>query len=129
MLAARQHDPAQLVEAYRDIASLVLTSDGLQPEKGHETLYVVRELMCKRVWCAEPLLSSATQEVRRLIIQARQWAAHWDKPVRAWMSAKQDAFVTAIADEFVGVPHRYCHNPFLRDAAQPCLAMDRTAKG
>jgi len=38
MRAARQQDPAQLVEAYRDIESLVLTIDGLQPEKGHETL-------------------------------------------------------------------------------------------
>src|SRR6266567_8327299 len=97
MLAARQQDPAQLVEAYRDIGSLVLTIDGLQPEKGHETLYVVRELMCKRVWFAESLLSSATPEVRRLIVVARQWAERLDKPVRGWMSEKQDAFVTAIA--------------------------------
>jgi hypothetical protein len=128
MLAARQQDPAQLVEAYRDIESLVLTIDGLQPEKGHETLYVVRELMRKRVWFAEPLLSSATQEVRRLIILARQWAERLDKPVRAWMSDKQDAFVTAIADEFGGVPHRYCHNHFLRDVAQPVLDLDSQAK-
>ena len=84
--------------------------------------------MCKRVWFAAPLLSSATQEVRRLIILARQWAAHVDKPVRAWMSDKQDAFVTAIGDEFVGVPHRYCHNHFLRDVAQPVLDMDSQAK-
>ena len=128
MLAARQQDPAQLVEAYRDIGSLVLTIDGLQPDKGHETLEVVRELRRKRVWFAEPLLSSATQEVRRLIILARQWAAHLGKPVRAWMSDKQDAFVTAIADEFVGVPHRYCHNHFLRDMAQPVLDLDSQAK-
>ena len=128
MLAARQHDPEQLVEAYRDIGSLVLTIDGLQPEKGHETLYVVRELMGKRVWFAEPLLSSATQEVRRLISLARQWAEHVGKPVRAWMSDKQDAFVTAIADEFVGVPHRYCHNHFLRDMAQPVLDLDSQTK-
>jgi hypothetical protein len=38
MLAARQQDPARLAEAYRDSASLVLTIDGLQPEKGQETL-------------------------------------------------------------------------------------------
>jgi len=63
-----------------------------------------------------------------LIIQARQWAAHVDKPVRAWMSDKQDAFVTAIADECVGVPHRYCHHHFLRDVAQPVLDMDSHAK-
>ncbi len=128
MLAARQQDPTQLAEAYRDIASLVLTIDGRQPEKGHETLYVVRELMRKRVWCAEPLLSSATREVRRLIVVARQWAERLDKPVRVWMSDKQDAFVTAIADEFVGTPHRYCQNHFLRDLAQPVLDMDSRAK-
>jgi hypothetical protein len=85
--------------------------------------------MCKRVWCAEPLLSSATQEVRRLVILARQWAEHGGKPVRAWMSDKQDAFVMAIADECVGVPHRYCHNHFLRAVAQPVLDMDSQAKG
>jgi len=128
MLAARQQAPEELAEAYGDIGSLVLTIDGLQPEKGHETLYVVRELMGKRVWFAEPLLSSATPEVRRLIILARQWAEHLDKPVRAWMSDKQDAFVTAIAEEFVGVPHRYCHNHFLRDVAQPVVDMDSQAK-
>src|SRR6266516_2119241 len=89
ILAARQQYPARLSDAYRDIASLVLTIDGLQPEKGHETLYVVRELMRKRVWFAEPLLSSATQEVRRLIALARQWAERLDKPVRVWMSGSR----------------------------------------
>ena len=128
MLAARQQDPAQLWEVYRDIESLVLTIDGLQPEKGHETLYVVRELMRKRVWFAEPLLSSATQEVRRLIVVARQWAERLGKPVRGWMSDKQDAFVQAIASEFPGTPHRYCYNHFLRDLAQPMLEMDSRAK-
>ena len=45
MLAARQQAPAHLAEAYRDIEALVLTIDGLQPDKGHATLSVVRELM------------------------------------------------------------------------------------
>jgi hypothetical protein len=128
MLAARQQDPAQLAEAYRDIPSLVLTIDGWQPEKGHETLYVVRELMRKRVWFAEPLLSSATPEVRRWIVMARQWAERLDKPVRGWMSDQQDAFVKAIASEFPGTPHRYCSNHLLRDVAQPVLELDSRAK-
>jgi len=128
MLAARQQDPERLVEVYRDREALVLTIDGLQPEKGHETLYVVRELMSKRVWFAEPLLSSATQEVHRLIVLARQWADRLAKPVRVWMSDKQDAFVTAIAAEFPHTPHRYCQNHFLRDVAKPVLDMDSRAK-
>jgi len=128
MLTARQQDPDRLAEAYRDIESLVLTIDGLQPEKGHETLYVVRELTRKRVWFAEPLLSSAEPEVRRLIALARQWAERLAKPVRVWMSDKQDAFVKAIAEEFAGTPHRYCRNHFLRDLAKPVLEMDSGAK-
>jgi hypothetical protein len=128
MLAARQQDPERLAEAYRDSESLVLTIDGLQPEKGHETLYVVRELTRKRVWFAEPLLSSATQEVQRLIVLARQWAERLAKPVRGWMSDKQDAFVTAIAAEFPGIPHRYGQNHFLRDVAKPVLEMDSRAR-
>jgi hypothetical protein len=128
MLATRQQDPERLADDYRDIASLVLTIDGLQPEKGHETLYVVRELRRKRVWFAEPLLSSATQEVRRVIALAREWAERLDKPVGVWMSDKQDAFVQAIATEFPHTPHRYCQNHFLRDVAKPVLELDRQTK-
>ena len=128
MLAARQQDPERLADAYRAIASLVLTIDGLQPEKGHETLYVVRELRRKRVWCAEPLLSSATQEVQRVIALARQGAERLAKPVGMWMSDKQDAFVQAIGPEFPTTPHRYGHNHFLRDVATPVLALDSQSK-
>jgi hypothetical protein len=128
MLAARQQDPERLADDYRDIASLVLTIDGLQPEKGHETFYVVRELRRKRVWFAEPLLSSATQEVQRVIALARQWAERLAKPVGVWMSDKQDAFVQAIAMEFPHTPHRYCQNHFLRDVAKPVLELDSQAK-
>src|SRR5262244_4455036 len=128
MLAARQQDPERLADAYRDIASLVLTIDGLQPEKGHETLYVVRELRRKRVWFAEPLLSSATGEVQRVIALARQWAERLAKPVGVWMSDKQDAFVKAIGTEFPPTPHRYCQNHLLRDVAKPVLELDSQAK-
>src|SRR2546427_10732404 len=128
MLAARQQDPERLADDYRNIASLVLTIDGLQPEKGHETLYVVRELRRKRVWFAEPLLSSATEEVQRVIALARQWAERLAKPVGVWMSDKQDAFVKAIGTEFPHTPHRYCQNHFLRDLAKPVLELDSQTK-
>ena len=128
MLAARRQAPDQLATAYADAEAVMLAIDGLQPEKGHETLYVVRELARKRVWFAEPLLSSATTEVQQLLVQARVWAERLGKPVRLWMSDKQDAFVRGIAAEFPGVPHRYCTNHFLRDVAKPVLDADSRAK-
>lgn len=128
MVAARHQDAARLAQSYRDIPDLVLTIDGLQPEKGHETLYVVRELRAKRVWFAEALLSSGAEEVRRLVAKAKQWAAQLGKRVALWMSDKQDAFLQAVAAEFEGVPHRYCQNHFLRDVAAEVLEADSHAK-
>ena len=90
---------------------------------------MVRELERKRVWCAEALLSSAAVEVQQLLAQARHWAEQLGKPVRLWMSEKQEAFVRGIAVEFPGVPHRYGAHHFLRDVAEPVLDADSRAKG
>lgn len=128
MLAARQQDFGLLKKEYARTREVVLSIDGLQPEKGHETLYVVRELGRQRVWFAKPLLSSATAEIRPLIVQAKEWAERLGCPVRLWMSDKQDAFVTTIASVCPGVPHRYCSNHFLRDLAKPVLELDSHAK-
>jgi hypothetical protein len=128
MLAARQQDPESLRQHYESADQLVLSIDGLQPEKWHETLYVVRELTGKRVWFAEALLSATADEVQRLIAKAKEWAKALDKPVALWITDRQDAFVTSIAAEFPGVPHRYCDNHFLRDVAKPVLEADSHAK-
>jgi hypothetical protein len=128
ILAARQQDPEVLRQQYAPVSEIILSIDGLQPEKGHETLYVVRELTRKRVWFAEPLISATAAEVRHLIHQAKEWAVALGKPVALWLSDRQDAFVTGIAAEFPEVPHRYCQNHFLRDVAKPVLEADSHAK-
>jgi len=128
LLAARQQDPEALRRQYEPVAEIILSIDGLQPEKGHETLYVVRELTQKRVWFAEPLISATAAEVQRLIAKAREWAESLGKPVALWLSDKQDAFVTGIKAEFPDVPHRYCDNHFLRDLSKPVLEADSHAK-
>jgi hypothetical protein len=128
MVAARHGNLEELRKVYASKKSLVLSIDGIQPEKGHETLYVVRELTEKRVWFAEPLLSSSNDEVRRLLLRAKSIAEALDRPVAGWMSDKQDAFVQGIAAVFPGTPHGYCKNHFLRDLAEPVLEADSHAK-
>jgi hypothetical protein len=53
MRAARQQDPQVVAAGYRNVEALVVSIDGLQPEQGHATLSVVRELHAKRMGCAE----------------------------------------------------------------------------
>jgi hypothetical protein len=128
MLAARQQDPVALLREYEAVDEIILSIDGLQPEKGHETLSVVRELTRKRVWFAEALIAATADEVRRLIVTAKEWAEAVGKPVGLWLSDRQDAFVTGVAAEFPGVPHRYCQNHFLRDVAKPVSEIDSHAE-
>jgi hypothetical protein len=85
-------------------------------------------LRLKRVWFATPLLSSSGPEVKSVLEQADAWAKRLGKPVRLWISDKQKAFVTGVAEVFAGVPHRYCSNHFLRDLAKPVLERDSHAK-
>lgn len=128
MVAAKYQDISVLKKEYQNYQDVILTIDGLQPEKGHETLYVVRELKKQRIWFAESLLSSTNAEILKLIQRAKQLSEQLNKPVRGWVSDKQDAFVTAIATEFPNIPHRYCNNHFLRDLAKPVLEKDSHAK-
>ena len=121
MVAAWQQNLEVMRAEYRDASAVILTIDGLQPEKGHETLYVVRELTRKRVWFAEALLSSSAEEVQRLVVRAKQIAQALGLSVDGWMSDKQDAFLTAIAAVFPSSWHRYCQNHFMRDVAKPVL--------
>ena len=108
---------------YEGVDDIILTIDGLQPEKGHETLYVVRELTQKRVWFAEPLLSATAPEVQRLIVQAKQWAEILGKRVILWVSDKQDAFVTGIAAEFPLALASWCAGCAIK---RPCESVPAT---
>jgi hypothetical protein len=128
IVAAREGDLERLRKEYTDIAEVVLTIDGLQPEKGHETVYVVRELRLGRVWFAQPLLSSSMAEVRGLFERSKRMIEALGKRVLCWMSDKQDAFLKGVEEVFPGVTHRYCNNHFLRDLAKPVLEKDSHAK-
>jgi len=106
MVAAWYQEESRLKTLYQESPPLILTIDGIQPEKGHETLYVVRELQQQRVWFAESLLSSSTSDIRTLIQRAKRIVQTLDMPVCGGMSDTQAAFVTPIAEEFPGVAHR-----------------------
>lgn len=128
MVAARHQDLERMREEYKKCLGVILTIDGLQPEKGHETLYVVREIQHQRVWFAEALLSSSHAEIRKLIQRAKNLTQLLNQSILGWISDKQEAFVVTIAEECPNVPHRYCSNHFIRALAKPVLEKDSHAK-
>jgi hypothetical protein len=84
MVAARQSDIVLMKDEYNDCKKVILSIDGLQPEKGHEVLYVVREVKKGRVWFAEALVSSSTSEITRIIRKAKDMAEKIGLIVEAW---------------------------------------------
>jgi len=102
--------------------------DGLQPEQGHATLSVVRELHAPRIGCAEALRSSHADEGRRLLRQARAWATQVGRPVHLGLADTPDAFGTVVAAACPGVPPRDGVQHVLRDVAQPRRETARHAK-
>ncbi len=99
-------DPEPLREAYRDVPTLALSLDAVQPERGRPALAVVREVHARRVWFAAPLTPGGSGDVARLLTRARDLAAALDRPIAAWTTARHDALTAGLAAVFPGVPRR-----------------------
>ena len=124
-------DPERLRRLLREQKRVILAIDGLQPHKGHEILWVVRECLSGEVLLATALLSATHDDLTGLLAQVKQTLAGLgpEPPqVAALLSDGQSTIRTAVAAVFPGLPHQLCHFHFLREAARPIHEADRHAK-
>jgi hypothetical protein len=97
----------------------------LQPEVGHEVLWVIRDCLSGTVVLARALLSSTAADLTPLLCQAAESVG---VPVTGVVSDGQRSIRTAVARALPGVPHQLCHFHYLREAAHPIFEADRHAK-
>ena len=102
---------------------VILAIDGMQPDVGHEVLWVVRDCLSGEVLLARSLLSS-TQRIFRLL---REVTEMLPVPIRGVISDGQQTIRKAVA-RLAGVPHQLCQFHYLREAAKPIFEADRHAK-
>ena len=112
-------------ERIRQQQRAILAIDGLQPEVGHEVLWVIREVLTQTVLLARPLLSSCQAELIPLLKEA---TADLGVPVAGVVSDGEESIRCAVAKALPGVPHQLCQFHYLRNAAQPLYEADRHAK-
>jgi hypothetical protein len=105
---------------------LILAVDGLQPDKGHEVLWVVREVLSGEVLQARSLLTSGRDDLRPLLQGAV--AGLEGLPVVGVISDGQLAIRQAVGDVWPGVPHQLCQFHYLREAGRPIWEADRHAQ-
>jgi hypothetical protein len=116
-------DPAR-VAALRAQGGIVLAIDGLQPEKGHETVYVLRDTISRQNLLTRPLANSASGALVPLIAEV----AALGVPILGVVTDKQQSLVLAVEKALPGVPHQLCQFHFLRDLALPVADADRKLK-
>lgn len=125
LLSLAASDPTRLRGAFAEKKRVILAIDGLQPEVGHEVLWVIRDCLSGRIVLAESLLSARAEDLGRLLARARESVG---VEVAGVVSDGQASIRNAVADTLPGVPHQLCHFHFLREAAKPIYEADRHAK-
>ena len=125
LLAVALADDRRLKKLLAAQKQVILGIDGLQPDVGHEVLWVVRDVLSGEILLAKSLLSARNQDLAGLL---RQVKANCPVPVAAVVSDGQHSIRKAVAEVFPGVPYQLCQFHYLREAARPIYEADRHAK-
>lgn len=118
-------DQRRLQERFKEQGQVILAIDGLQPDVGHEVLWVLRDCLSGEVLLARSLLSACETELANLLREVQQVV---DVPIRGVISDGQHSIRKAVQAVLPGVPHQLCHFHYLREAAKPVYEADRHAK-
>jgi hypothetical protein len=125
LLALSTSDARRLRRVTAGAGRVVLAIDGLQPDVGHEVLWVLRDILSGEVLLAKSLLSSCQDDLAKLL---RAVTAALPVPIAGVVSDGQTSIRKAVAAALPGVPHQLCHFHYLREAASPVYEADRHAK-
>jgi hypothetical protein len=125
LVSLRLSDRARLQEKLGEQGRVVLALDGLQPDVGHEVLWVVRECLSGEVLLARSLLSGTEESLVNLLLEVK---GELEVPVLGVVSDGQHPIRRAVARVFPEAPHQLCQFHYLREAAKEVYEADRHAK-
>ena len=132
LVALRLADAMRLRERLAAQGGVILAIDGLQPDVGHEVLWVLRDVRSGEVLLARSLLSATEGDLAPLLEEVCDALAGPRPedaiPILGVISDGQHSLRNAVAHTLPGVPHQLCQFHYLREAARPIFEADRHAK-
>ena len=128
LLALHLADEKRLCERIKDQKQVILALDGLQPDVGHEVLWVLRDCCSGEVLVARSLLGATENDLVPLLEEAASICRKLDIPIAGVITDGQRSIRNAVASALPGIPHQLCHFHYLREAAKPIADADRHAK-
>lgn len=136
LLLQQSGQNAEHLAAYfrvRGIEFLYLSADGIQPEKGNDILYVVREVNCSKIVYAKYSMHSDTDSLKSEILQPlKKVLTQSGLQVGGWISDKESSLSKAIVEEYPHTPFQHCQSHFLAAIKEPvkkaATALGKTIK-
>jgi hypothetical protein len=125
LVALHLADQQRLTERLTQQGQVILAIDGMQPDVGHEVLWVLRDCLSGEVLLARSLLSSTQADIAALLCEVKEAVP---VPIRGVISDGQQTIRKAVAKQLPGVAHQLCQFHYLREAAKPIYEADRHAK-
>jgi hypothetical protein len=107
---------------------IIVSVDGIQPEKGNETVYVVRDALTGRVLVAEQVTSSETEVMKALLAPVVALEVERKVKVQGTITDAQESELQAVEQLWPKVPHQVCQFHALRDASQSAFEADKQVK-
>ena len=128
LVALRLTDQERVKARLQKQGRVILALDGLQPDVGHEVLWVVRDCLSEEILLARPLLSSTQGDLTALLKEVKAQLDQLEVAVTGVISDGEETIGSAVAFVFPGVPHQLCQFHYLKDATKLLYEADRHAK-
>jgi hypothetical protein len=111
-------------EQVRTNKGIVLSIDGIQPDKGNETIYLLRDVLTGRILHAENVTESTKERLKQLLAPV----VALQVPVLGVISDAQPTELQAVADFWPEIPHQICHFHAIREAGRLIYNADHRVK-
>lgn len=109
----------------RNQSELVLSIDGIEPEKGHSILYVVREILSGKILFAHySTYSDADSLSKEILLPLQQVLQATNLSVVGWIADKELALGKAVLEVYKDVPFQHCQSHFLAAMKKPLTSAD-----
>ena len=128
LLAVNLADVKRLKERLKGQKRVILALDGLQPDVGHEVLWLLRDCCSGEVLSAHSLLGATEEDLVPLLQEAAGVCQHLQIPITGVITDGQHSIRNAVARVLPNAAHQLCHFHYLREAAKPISDADRHAK-
>ncbi len=118
-----QHDEAWK-EQVRENKGILLSIDGIQPDKGNETIYLVRDVFTGRILNADNVTESTKERLKQVLSPVVALGV----PVIGVISDAQPTELQAVAELWPEAPHQICQFHAIREAGRLIYTADHRVK-